>query len=432
VIAGRRFLVYLLLGLAMLAVIVIILVAVLTSSSSLADAASLEGSPSMRRAINVLQEVPLIDGHNDLPFQLRLRYQNTLARVNLREREPWEKTDWDGYGHTSIPLLREGHVGGQFWAAYTDCATQEKDAVQQALEQIDIIKRFVEAYSDVFEWTPTADSIIEAHKRGKIASTIGLEGGHMIGSSLATLRMLYELGVRYMTMTHSCNTPWADNWKVDNVDPSEKDEVEHDGLSPFGEKVLLEMNRLGMLVDLSHVSHRHMEVALNVTKAPVIFSHSSAFSICNHARNVKDGILRRVQANNGVVMVNFYEGYVNCEPNYQPGNATLDQVVQHINHIKEVAGVDHVGIGGDYDGVRKLPTGLENVSKYPQLLARLADDGWTDEELKKLAGLNILRVYKEVEDVAAKLKMKVHEDLLPAAALKNQTQCKYMKQALLS
>jgi len=408
--------------------LVVIVIIVVVATSSTGNGASLT---SMGRALSVLNRVPLIDGHNDLPWQLRSNYKNQLKQVDLNEREPWAKHPWDGYGHTSIPLVRDGKLGGQFWAAYVSCHTQGKDAVQQTLEQIDVIKRFVDAYDD-FEWTPTADSIIDAHSRGKIASLIGVEGGHSIDSSLATLRLFYELGVRYMTVTHSCNTPWADNWKVDNANATERDPAQHDGLSDFGKQVILEMNRLGMLVDLSHVSHRHMEVALELTKSPVIFSHSSAFEICNHARNVKDDILRKVTTNGGVVMANFFSGYVNCAPNFQE-NATLSQVVTHLNHLKAVAGVDHVGIGSDFDGVPRLPIGLENTSKYPDLFAALADDGWTDEEMEKVAGRNLLRVLKKTEEVAKSLAVKTNpgENLIPRAAVDNYQSC-LSKDAILS
>ncbi|XP_014668691.1 PREDICTED: LOW QUALITY PROTEIN: dipeptidase 1-like [Priapulus caudatus] len=285
--------------------------------------------------------------------------------------------------------LRSNHVGdGGFWAAYTRCETQYKSSVRGALEQIDVIKRFVRKYDDVFEFVTSTQGIREAKAKGKIASLVGVEGGHMIDSSLAVLRMLYDLGARYMTLTHSCATPWADSWI------EERDNAAiHNGLTTFGKKVVLEMNRLGMLVDLSHVSFATMRHALATTSAPVIYSHSSAYALCNSTRNVPDDILMLVKSNGGVVMVNFYNNYISCSD-----NATLGQVADHIDYIKDVISAEHVGIGArTYRWVPHVPTGLEDVSKYPDLFTELAKRGWTDEDLGKLAGNNLLRVFEKVE-----------------------------------
>ncbi|XP_022096155.1 dipeptidase 1-like isoform X2 [Acanthaster planci] len=361
---------------------------------------------SAELADRYLSETPLIDGHNDLPWQLKSLYNNRLQTIDL-------STDLSHTTlHTDIPRLRAGKVGGQFWAAYTSCASQYKDAILHILEQIDVIKRMSDMYPDHFQFVTTADGIVEAHSNGKVASLIGVEGGHNIDSNLGVLRMLYELGTRYMTVTHSCNTPWADNWRED----FDRTPEHLDGLSEFGQKVIKEMNRLGMLIDLSHVSVATMNDVLDITQAPVIFSHSSAFSVCGSYRNVPDDVLKRVVQNKGVVMVNFYTVYINCPPrniSADPSEATMDQVIEHIEYIRGIengAGIDIVGLGSDYDGVGTLPTGLEDVSKFPDLITALIDRGWTEEEIKKLLGENLLRVFRETERVRDDLKTELPDD----------------------
>ncbi|XP_064610834.1 dipeptidase 1-like [Liolophura sinensis] len=375
------------------AVVIVILSVIIGLAVGLPRALRETDDEYMTLAREVLSDYPLIDGHNDLPWQYRLQGNMKVEEVNLRGDL---RTHWNP-SHTDLPRLQAGMLGAQFWACYVPCSSQGKDAVRMSLDQLDIIKRFVRKYPDKFQWTTTAQGILDAHANKKLASLVGLEGGHSIDSSLATLRMFYDLGVRYMTVTHSCNTPWADNWKVDV--PEDPDPKQSNGLSPFGEQVILEMNRLGMLVDLSHVSKDTMLDALNVTKAPVIYSHSSAFGVCNHFRNVQDDVLEATKKNGGVVMVNFYTPYINCAPHLQ-ANATLSQVADHIEYIKEKIGVDYVGIGGDYDGVPTVPEGLEDVSKYPDLFAYMARvKGWNKEELTKLAGKNLIRVFMAAEKV---------------------------------
>ncbi|XP_048263611.1 dipeptidase 1-like isoform X1 [Bombus affinis] len=338
----------------------------------------------------VLSEVPLIDGHNDLPWNIRNFVHNQLAEFDfdkdLRQVAPWSKSAWS---QTDLVRLRQGMVGGQFWAAYVPCESQHLNAVQLTLEQVDLIKRLIDKYSQHMQFAASSTEILDAHERGRIASLIGVEGGHSLGSSLAVLRTLYQLGVRYLTLTHTCNTPWAKSSSV------EDEEEDGGGLTAFGKTVVQEMNRLGMLIDLSHTARATMRDALRASKAPVIFSHSSAFAICNSSRNVPDDILRQLAANGGLVMVTFYNYFVKCG-----SQATVSDVAEHIYYIKNLIGVDHIGVGGDFDGINKTPRGLEDVSKYPELFAELLRSGnWNVYDLKKVAGLNLLRVLQKVEKV---------------------------------
>uniref|UniRef100_A0A7N8YFH8 Dipeptidase n=1 Tax=Mastacembelus armatus TaxID=205130 RepID=A0A7N8YFH8_9TELE len=331
--------------------------------------------------------------HNDLPWQLRIQFNNELNKVNLTTLETT---------HTNIPKIKTGRLGAQFWSAYVPCGAQYKDAVRQTLEQIDVIHRMCQKYPETFMFATSSQDIMEAFGMNKTASLIGVEGGHSIDSSLGTLRTMYQLGVRYLTLTHSCNTPWADNWLVDTgSEPSQ-----HNGLSPFGKQLISEMNRLGMLIDLAHVTVTVMNQVLDLSEAPVIFSHSSAYSICPNKRNVPDDVLQRVKKTGGIVMVNFYNDYVTCNK-----AAKLSDVADHFDHIKKVAGADIVGFGGDYDGVTRLPEGLEDVSKVPNLVAELLRRGWTDEEVKDALGNNLLRVLRQVENVRDSLKAKSPDDV---------------------
>lgn len=332
-------------------------------------------------AERIMRASPAVDGHNDLPWQLLKRFNNQL-------RAPGANLSSLAGTHTNIPKLRAGFVGGQFWSAYTPCDTQNKDSVRRTLEQIDVIHRMCQMYPETFLCVTSSTGLQEAFRQGKVGSLVGVEGGHSIDSSLGVLRALYQLGMRYLTLTHSCNTPWADNWLVDKGEHP----AQSGGLSPFGKRVLKELNRLGVMVDLAHVSLDTMRAVLSLSEAPVIFSHSSAYALCPHRRNVPDDVLRQVGQKGGLVMVNFYNDYVSCRE-----EASLSQVADHLDHIKGVAGAGAVGFGGDFDGVTRLPAGLEDVSKYPDLVAELLRRNWTEAEVRGALSDNLLRVFREVE-----------------------------------
>lgn len=347
---------------------------------------------ALERALRILSETPLIDGHNDLPWAIR---ENKAAPHDVRAYDLRARTA----GHTDIERLRKGRVGAQFWSVYIPSESVAEGAARVQLEQIDIARQVIARYPDQFELALGASDIERVFGSGKIASLIGIEGGHAIENSLGALRAYYDLGVRYMTLTHSLTIDWAD---------AATDAPRHNGLTAFGKEVVREMNRLGMLVDLSHVAPATMNAALDVSVAPVIFSHSSARAVTDHPRNVPDDVLRRLPKNGGVVMVTFVPGFISEKVRTHTGNgrvpdATLADVVAHIEHIRKVAGIDHVGIGGDFDGISSTPVGLEDVSTYPALFAELVRRGWKDDELRKLAGENLLRVLRESEAVARKL-----------------------------
>ena len=362
-------------------------------------------SLSLTRAL--LSRFPLIDGHNDLPWEIRERYGSDLSAADLLGRLP--------NTHTDIPRLVEGGVGGQFWSVYVPATFAGDAAVTAVLEQIDLVHRMIARYPARFQLALTAGDVDQAFQAGRIASLLGAEGGHAIAGSLGVLRMLFALGVRYLTLTHNSNVGWAD---------SATDVVDTGGLSDFGRSVVAEMNRLGMLVDLSHVSPATMHAALDVSTAPVIFSHSSARAVCDNPRNVPDDVVTRLAVNGGVCMVTFVPFFVSqaCTdwlnglraevsarggdpadlsavfgllPSWEPDHprpiATIAQVADHIEHVRAVAGVDHVGIGGDFDGTPVTPAGLDDVSRYPALFAELQHRHWSEQDLQALAGANILR-----------------------------------------
>ena len=369
----------------------------------------------LSRARELHKKVPLIDGHNDYPWALRENAARDLDKVDISKSQPTIMTD--------IARLKAGGVGGQFWSVYVPA--DQPDPVTATLEQIDIVHRMLRKYPETFELALTADDVERIFKKGKIASLIGMEGGHSIDSSLGALRMFHQLGARYMTLTHSKNTPWAD---------SATDTPALNGLSPFGEQVVREMNWLGMLVDLSHVSPDTMKDAIAASEAPVIFSHSSARAVNDVPRNVPDDVLQLLPKNGGVVMVTFVPGFLSVkvaqhnrerqlveaanlelskaeskvrmdgwDKEHPAPRATVSDAADHIDHIKKVAGIDHIGLGGDFDGITSVPLGLEDVSKYPALTAELLRRGYKDDEVKKILGLNILRVMRQVEKVSARL-----------------------------
>ncbi|MCS7466075.1 dipeptidase [Stieleria sp. ICT_E10.1] len=332
----------------------------------------------------------LFDGHNDLPWEIRKNGQASFDQIDIATRQPQL--------HTDIPRLREGGLKAQFWSVYVPAGTSTTgDSLIQTLEQIDIVDRMVKRYADVFEIASTADDVERIAGAGKIACMMGIEGGHSIEGSLANLKRLYDRGCRYMTLTHSKTLPWAD---------SATDDAQHDGLTEFGKEVVREMNRIGMLVDLSHVSPAVMKQAIEVSTAPILFSHSSAAAINDHPRNVPDDVLPLVAKNGGVVMVNFYSKFVvptdQLKAN-ESARGSIHDVVDHLEHIIRVAGIDHVGIGSDFDGVPRLPTGLEDVSKYPLITQALLNRGYSEADVHKVLGGNVLRALRGAEAVAAKL-----------------------------
>lgn len=331
----------------------------------------------------------LFDGHNDLPWQIRKLAGGSFDRLDISESQPEL--------HTDLPKLAQSGLKAQFWSVYVSADTIETgDSVLRTIEQVELVKRMIKRYPDHFEMAATAEDVERIAASGKIASMMGVEGGHSIGESLQMLKNFYNEGVRYMTLTHSRSLSWAES---STGDP-------HKGLSPFGEEVVREMNRLGMLVDLSHVSIQTMHDVLQISQAPIIFSHSSVRAICDHPRNVPDSILKRLPENGGVVMINFYPQFIvptdilKDDPN---ALGTLATVVDHIEHVIRVAGIDHVGIGSDYDGVPTLPVGLEDVTKYPDLTAELCRRGYSKAEIHKILGENVLRALRQAEAVAARL-----------------------------
>ena len=399
----------------------LLLLSVSATVSMQAQTAPAPTASDFARARRILSETPLIDGHNDLPWRIR---EDSIARGNVDGYDIRKRTP----GHTDLDRLKRGMVGAQFWSVYTPGEYRDSGYARVQLEQIDIARRVIAKYPDRLALALSTSDIRRDFKQGKLASLLGLEGGHAIENSLGALRAYYDLGVRYMTLTHNVTLDWAD---------AALDSAKHGGLTPFGDSVVREMNKLGMLVDLSHVSPGTMSDALNVTQSPVIFSHSGARALVDVARNVPDSILRRVTTNGGIVMVPFVTGFVSpavllYDQSTRPvisdlrakyggdtaaitreikqwtaahpsPRATLSQVADQIEYVRKVAGVDHVGIGSDFDGITEVVQGLEDVSTFPALFAELARRGWSDADLKKLAGENLMRVFGQAERVAARL-----------------------------
>ena len=374
---------------------------------------------SLARARTLLSQSPLVDGHNDLPWAMRDAVGYDLRELDLTVRGT--RT------HTDLVRLREGGVGAQFWSVFVPSTLPDGEAVRATLEQVDFVHELVAAFPDQLGLARTADEAESVFASGRIASLLGAEGGQSIGCSMATLRALHALGVRYLTLTHNDNNPWAD---------SATDEPAVGGLSDFGREVVREMNRIGMLVDLSHVAVTTMHAALDTSVAPVIMSHSSCRALNDHVRNVPDDVLRRLAGNDGVLMVTFVPDFVSkdcrewteaaradmrsaglddrdwsvveafCaerERTDPKPRATIAQVADHVEHARDVAGVAHVGIGGDYDGCSDFPVGLEDVSGYPRLVAELLDRGWSDSDVTALTGGNVLRAMREAESVSRRL-----------------------------
>jgi membrane dipeptidase len=396
-----------------------------TAALMAAPAHAQQIDPKVKARIDrILKATPLIDGHNDIAEQLAENYHRHIDGLasGTDQRQPHPLM-------TDMARLHAGRVGGQFWSVYINGALTGDAAIRETIEQIDIVRRMIDAYPNDLELARTADDVVRIHKSGKVASMLGVEGGRQIGGSLAALRQYYNLGARYMTLTHNQTTEWAD---------SATDDPKYDGLSPFGVMVVHEMNRIGMLVDLSHVSPATMKDAIAASKAPVIFSHSSARALVDHPRNVPDDVLQLLPANGGVVMVNFVPDFISdavwhwgAEKNAEEARlkafhrnstaevkagvaawvaahprpaVTVTAVADMIDHVAKVAGHDHVGIGGDLDGIDSTVEGLGGVQDYPNLFAELIRRGWSDQDLAKLAGGNILRVLRQAEVVSASMK----------------------------
>lgn len=387
----------------------------------------IEVDPALEAAEAALAIAPVFDGHNDVPIQLRARFDNQINNFDFADTSSTGATHPAGRTmHTDIARLTEGRVGAQYWSVYVPVSLSESEAVQMTIEQIDVMKRLIDRYPQSLRYVETADEVERAMADGRVASLLGMEGGHSIGSSLAVLRQMYALGARYMTITHSRNTPWAD---------SATDAPEYGGLSGFGKDVIREMNRIGMLVDLSHVSEDAMHGALDVARAPVIFSHSGVRAINGHARNVPDSVLLRLPENGGIVMVVALPGFLNDErrewfaereaaetrqqslfqgqpdvveaamaewDEANPEPATMiTHMADHIDHIRELIGVEYIGIGADFDGMPSGPIGFEDVGGYPQLFAELARRGYSQVEMELIASRNAIRVLREAERYAA-------------------------------
>jgi membrane dipeptidase len=396
-----------------------IMAAALPAALAAAHPAAAQDDALLERARRIHAAAPLVDGHNDLPWEIREKAQGDLSVMNPDGALPQQ--------HTDIPRLKAGGVGGVFWAAYVPVERIGDGAAAFALAQIGLIRRMTDA-SPELELARTADDIVRIHREGHVASLIGIEGGHAIENSLDVLRQFHELGVRYMTLTHTSTLDWVD---------AATDNARHGGLSRFGEEVVREMNRLGVMVDLSHVSDQTMADALRVSAAPVIFSHSSARALADHPRNVPDDVLRMVKDNGGIVMVNFFSGFVEPAaavqaramygvrrdlaaryPNdpqaaqrafdeWRRANpvprGTVATLADHVDHIVKIAGVDHVGLGSDFDGVTALPEGMEDVARLPWLTAELLRRGYSDDDVRKILGGNLIRVMRQGEQVAARL-----------------------------
>ncbi|XP_043251847.1 dipeptidase 1-like [Colletes gigas] len=370
----------------------------------------------------MLSEIPLVDGHNDFAWNLRKHRGSTKLQDFPFDEDLSQNASWGPRWQTDLVRLRQGIVGGQFWSVYVPCEAQFLDAVQLTLEQIDVVRRLASRYPKRIRLVTSSKELEKAHKDGVIGSLVGIEGGHSIGTSMAVLRSFHRLGARYMTLTHKCNTPWADSCSVEDPNSDASLDFHSDGLSLFGKAVVKELNRLGMLVDLSHVSIRTMRDALIATKAPVIFSHSAARALCNSSSNVPDDVLRNLSVNGGLVMVSFDSAHLNCGD-----KASMYDVIAHINHIRRIAGVNHVGLGAGYDGILSPPVELPDVSGYPLLLAELTRDRrWSASDIKKLVGGNLLRIFKEVESYAATMSHQFPaEELIPQELIEDTDYCRY-------